>query len=178
MGAYCTIASTYHPGANLESLTMQSTSSSKDPENPQGKSRLDRELEEILSKDDNIRHLPPPPKTRKPRQVKAPSAPISSINIPPRAMKLLSSPVILALALAVIAMLISDLSRLLASILCLAAVACIIWPMLQRFRRPSASAPDTRMWRGRVYEVGRPSPTSRTPVDAAREWWNARRSKF
>jgi hypothetical protein len=179
MGAYCTIASSYHPGVILETPTMHSPSSSKDPENSQGKSRLDRELEEILSKDDNIRHLPPPPKACKPRQLKAPSSPTSSINLPPRAMKLLSSPAILALVLAVIALLISDASRLLANILCFAAVACIIWPMLQRFRRPSAAASDTKMWRGRVYEVGKPSSTStRTPLDSVREWWDSRRSNF
>lgn len=157
---------------------MQSTSSSKDPDKSQGKSRLDRELEEILSKDDNIRHLPPPPKRPKPRQLNAPSSPVSSINIPPRAMKLLSSPVILALVLAVVALFISDVSRLLASVLCLAAVACILWPMLERFRRPSNAVSDTKMWRGRVYEIERPSASGRTPIDSARDWWNARRSKY
>ncbi len=157
---------------------MQSTSSSKDPENPQGKSRLERELEEILSKDDNILHLPPPPKARKPRQLKSATAPTSSFNLPPRAMKALSSPVILALLLAVIALFISDISRLLANILCLAAVACIIWPMLQRFRRPAAAAPGaSKMWRGRVYEVQQPASSNRSPLESVRGWWDSRRSR-
>jgi hypothetical protein len=177
MGAYCTIAPTYHPGAILETSIMQSTPSSKDPENSQGKSRLDRELEEILSKNDNIRHLPPAPKARKPRPLQSTSSPVPGINLPPRAKKLLASPVVLALVLAVVALLISDISRLLASILCFAAVACIIWPMLARFRGTSAGPGSTKMWRGRVYEVNPSSSSSRSPLDSLREWWDSRRSK-
>jgi len=144
------------------------------PENDQpGKTRLDRELEEILSRNDNIRHLPPPPKRKRPTPIKAARPESrSGLDLPPQLRKLLGAPIILALVLATVAYLLRELSPLLATLLCLAAVVCIIWPMTRQWRRP-ASPPESRMWRGQVIEV-RPQSTQTSPLDRVRDWWRSR----
>ncbi|HYJ13084.1 MAG TPA: hypothetical protein VEW66_05815, partial [Thermomicrobiales bacterium] len=65
-----------------------------------------------------------------------------------------------------------DVSALLANILITLAVASIIWPIVQGFRRP-AQAPTSQMWRGQVFEVKPPNSTS--PLDSLRGWWNRQR---
>jgi hypothetical protein len=153
---------------------MQSPPTNSTPDGDSGKSRLDRELEEILSKNENIRLLPPPPKPpkQKPSQLRSASS-IESM-IPPKVRRLLGAPIVLALVLALAALFVVDFSPLLANILCLAAVVSIVLPMFQRFRRPTAAAPETRMWRGRVIDA--PSPVrNQSPLDGMRDWWNARR---
>ncbi|HYJ12654.1 MAG TPA: hypothetical protein VEW66_03630, partial [Thermomicrobiales bacterium] len=126
---------------------MSSPTSSPPPTGDGSKSRLDREIDEILARNDNIRHLPPPPNPARPRAIR-PKAPA----IPASAMRLLSTPIFLALILAIVAFLLRDVSALLANILITLAVASIIWPIVQGFRRP-AQAPTSQMWRGQVFEV-------------------------
>jgi hypothetical protein len=87
-------------------------------------------------------------------------------------MRFLSTPIFLALILAIIAYLLRDVSTLLANILATLAVASIIWPIVQRFRRP-AQTPPSQMWRGQVFDA-RPS-SSTTPLDSLRSWWNRQR---
>jgi hypothetical protein len=152
---------------------MQPTTNNTAPEGESGKSRLDREIEEILAKDDNIRHLPPPPKApaRQPRP--APSRQPLEDLIPPRIMTLLVTPIFLALVFGLLAYLVRDVSPLLANLAGLIAVACIIWPMVQRWRGSTDADPgETRMWRGQVVEM---RPRTRSPLDGLRDWWNSRR---
>ncbi len=154
---------------------MQSPPAETPSDDGTGKSRLDRELDEILSKNENIRLLPPPPQASKPPRPKpAPRQSASSIEsmIPPKARELLASPVVLALGLAIVALLVSDLSALLATMLSLAAVVCVVMPMVQRFRRGPSAPPDIRMWRGQVIDSQPPGQAS--PIDAARDWWKSR----
>jgi hypothetical protein len=151
---------------------MQSPPADTPPDGNQGKSRLDRELDEILSKNENIRLLPPPPKPARKKPTPLKTTPALSSVLPPRVRQILASPLVLALGLAVLALLVSDISPLLANLLCLAAVVCIILPMIQRFRGPS-SPPETRMWRGQVMDV-RPSQSG-TPLDSIRNWWKSLR---
>jgi hypothetical protein len=146
---------------------MSSPTTSPPPDGEGSKSRLDREIDEILARNDNIRHLPPPPKISRPRPIKT-----KTPAIPPAAMRLLSTPLFLALILAIVAYLLRDISTLVANILVTLAVASIIWPIVQQFRRP-AQTPPAQMWRGQVFEVGKPSTT--TPLDSLREWWNRQR---
>lgn len=76
-----------------------------------------------------------------------------------------------ALLIALVAFLLRDVSRVVASVLCFLAVACIIWPMVQRARQPR-QAPGAQMWRGQIFEVGpRAEPTL---FDSIRTWWNSR----
>lgn len=157
---------------------MQSPPTETPSDGGSGKSRLDRELEEILSRNENIRLLPPPPKAPKtPRTSRTKPAPMkagSSIEsmIPPRARELLRAPIVIALGLAIVAMLAAGISALLANLLSLAAVACIVLPMTQRFRQRPAAPPDVRMWRGQVMDAKPPQQPS--PLDAARDWWKSR----
>ncbi len=154
---------------------MQSPPAETPSEGSPEKTRLDRELEEILAKNENIRLLPPPPQsTSKPRIKPVPPQAGSSFEsmIPPRAKELATSPVFVALGLAIVALLVSSVSALLATMLCLAAVICVILPMIQRFRRRPAAPPDIRMWRGQVIDAG--PPQQQSPIDAARAWWKSR----
>lgn len=157
---------------------MQSPPAENPSDDRSGKSRLDRELDEILSKNENIRLLPPPPagpKTARPTRIKPKVGPVqqsAQSMIPPRARELLASPVILAVALAIVALLVSGLSPLLANLLCLAAVACVVAPMVQRFRGRPSAPPEIRMWRGQVIDTT--SPKQPTPIDAVRDWWRSR----
>lgn len=152
---------------------MQRSANNTSPEDESGKSRLDREIEEILAKNDNIRHLPPPPRRASPRS--RPAAPSQSLEgvIPPRAMKVLTTPIVLALVFGFLAYLVRDFSPLLANLASLAAVTCIVLPMVQRLRGHAGPAPgETRMWRGQVIEM---RPRNRSPLDGLRDWWTARR---
>lgn len=78
----------------------------------------------------------------------------------------------LAMVIAIVAYLLRDISPLLANIGATLAVACIIWPVVQRFRQPKATA-TTQMWRGQVYRsTMQPEPNR---LDSIRQWWNDRR---
>jgi hypothetical protein len=149
---------------------MQSPPTDTPPESGPGKSRLDREIDEILSKDENIRLLPPPPKPARPHAKTTSSTPTMGAMIPPRFQKLITAPIVVALALGVLALLIADLSPLFANLLCLAAVVCIVHPMFQRFRRPTTT-PETHMWRGQVIDVRQSKGSS--SMDSVREWWKS-----
>ncbi|MDQ3655138.1 MAG: hypothetical protein M3457_08675 [Chloroflexota bacterium] len=154
---------------------MQSPPAETPSDDGAGKSRLDRELDEILSKNENIRLLPPPPQAPKaPRSKPSPPRAGSSFEsmIPPKAMDLMTSPIVLALGLAIVALLVSGISALLANMLSLAAVVCIMLPMMQRFRGRPTAPPDIRMWRGQVVDSEPPQQPS--PIDAARDWWKSR----
>lgn len=153
---------------------MHSSPKDTSPDSGSGasKSRLDRELEEILSRNENIRLLPPPPAPPKRKAVRPAVWHTPAMTFSPRARVLMTSPIVLALALAIAAMLVSGLSPLLANVLALVAVVCILLPMVQRFRRSPGAPPETRMWRGQVIDAPRPNPSS--PLDAARDWWKSR----
>ena len=172
MGAYCTIAPMLVSFPHW--IMPMATSPPETPDNDTPpKSRLDRELEEILSKNDNIRHLPPPPRPKRARPLATSPGPAHGLNVPPQVRRLMGTAIIQALVLAVLALLVRDVSPLLASLLCLAAVVCIILPMVQRFRRP-ASPPETRMWRGQLIDV-QPRSEGQSPLEGVRDWWRSRR---
>ncbi len=135
------------------------------------KSRLDLEVEEILRKSDNVRPFPDP-KSR-PRKTAPPSpsgsAPFST-SMPSLVRKALDTPLLLALGLAILALMISSASPLLASLFALGAVVFVLLPIVQRYRRPSA-APETKMWRGRPIDS---RPTADSVVESVRHWWRSR----
>jgi hypothetical protein len=166
MGAYCTIARRPTRGA-CRSLPVSTPTSSPPPDDNGPKSRLDREIEEILARNDTIRHLPPPPKAPRANRVT-----VATPRVPPTVRRLLGVPIFLSFVIAIAAYLVRDISPLFANILATAAVACIIWPIIERFRRP-ASAPPIQVWRGQVYHS--PSRRDPSPLDSVRQWWSDRR---
>jgi hypothetical protein len=60
-----------------------------------------------------------------------------------------------SLVLALFAYFLRDVSALLASILALASVACLFWPIIMRFRHPAGSS--NKRWRGRDMDYYSPS---------------------
>lgn len=146
---------------------MSAPPSSPSPEGQDSRSRLDREIDEILARNDNIRLLPPPPEPAKPARPT-----IQIPTLPWAVRRFFEAPIILAVAIAIVAYLLRDLSPLLANIGATVAVACIIWPVAQSFRRPRTSV-TTRTWRGQVYQAA--PPASASIIDSVRRWWNDRR---
>lgn len=146
---------------------MSAPPSSPPPGGDETRSRLDRELDEILSRNDNIRLLPPPPKPTKTVTHSVPQA-----SLPPVVKRFARISIFLAVAIAIVAYLLRDISPIVANIGATVAVACIIWPVVQSFRRPSTTV-TTRTWRGQVYQTTpRQGPS---PIDSVRQWWNDRR---
>ena len=135
------------------------------------KSRLDLEVEEILRKSDNVRPFPAS-RVRPMKPASPPStgpAPFSA-SISAAMRKALDTPLLLALALAILALMVSTASPLLATLFALGAVVFVLYPVVQRYRRPSA-APETKMWRGREIDS---RPTTESVVDSVRQWWRSR----
>ncbi|MBA2246540.1 MAG: hypothetical protein H0W23_00310 [Chloroflexia bacterium] len=133
------------------------------------KSRLDLEVEEILRKSDNVR--PFPEARQRPRRVTPPQ--VSGqlpASMPTVVRKAVETPLLVALALAILALMISGVSPLLASLFALGAVAFVVLPVVQRYRHPSAAS-ETRMWRGREIDT---RPTADSVVESVRRWWRSR----
>ncbi len=152
---------------------MRSSIDDNRPDGGTGNSRLDRELEEILSRNDNITHLPPPPKVGPKRRVTR-QVSEQQPSLHPGLRAIGANPILLALFCGIGAFLFRDVSPLLANVLSLAAVVCIVHPMVQRFRQPGGGGPgEPKLWRGRVFDVS--PPPSRPSTDSVRDWWPSRR---
>jgi len=136
------------------------------------RSRLDREVEEILSK---TSATPPPPipfkerVARKAATTRRHGPDFRSIGT--RALGWLTAiPILSALALAILAMLVGDASPLLARLLAIAAVVMLLYPIFRQ-ARGGATPSSPKMWRGQMLE-GRPLPTS--PLDQIKRWFRPR----
>ena len=152
---------------------MNEQAGSRDPqdEGAPKKSRLDLEVEEILRKSDNVRPFP----AARARPVKGPASPGNGPAPIPASVsagmrKALDTPLLVALALAILALMVSTASPLLATLCALGAVVFVLLPVVQRFRRP-ASAPETKMWRGREIDS---RPTTDSVMESVRRWWRSR----
>lgn len=138
------------------------------------KSRVDREIEEILSRSENVLPLPPPesrprrPSIQKPPEAASPSLSDLTARWGPR---VLAAPILLALGAALMSVVIAGSSPLLANLFAFIAVFFVLYPIIQRFRRPSA-APETRMWRGRVIDPRLDQPS---PISQIKQWWSSQR---
>lgn len=75
-----------------------------------------------------------------------------------------------SLGVALIAVLVSDASPLLARLLVFVAVGMFLAPVIMRFR-PSDSVPEQKMWRGQTMEF---TPDRPNFTDQARRWWQER----
>lgn len=143
-------------------------------------SRLDREVREILQKNrasDSRRD-----KDRKSDNVRQFRRPLStpSSNVPARSVgsagfevwrdRLLENPLVLAVIIAVAAWLISDVSKLLATLLAFVAVAALFVPFANLGGKKTGPG-EQKMWRGQVVEP-HPNPTS--PLDGLQRWWRSR----
>lgn len=141
-------------------------------ENP-GKSRLEREIEEILEKTEREHPLPPPTPIRP--DIEQPDQPLknlrSRIDIPDMGVvgitmhrMLETMPLFVALMLAIVAWMIGDLSPFLAHIVAIASVVALFWPVFGASRAPT---PLDKTWRGQSYTGRQDSPESALRF---REW--------
>ncbi|CAA9585935.1 MAG: hypothetical protein AVDCRST_MAG87-3955 [uncultured Thermomicrobiales bacterium] len=151
---------------------MNDQANAREPhdEDPPRKSRLDLEVEEILRKSDNVRPFPNP-RSRPAKATPSRTGPgPTPASIPPVVRKALDTPLLLALGFAILALMVSSASPLLATLFALAAVVFVLFPVIQRYRRPSA-APETKMWRGREIDS---RPTADSVAESVRQWWRSR----
>lgn len=163
-------------GNTLQDDTVSDSEPRDTPENPASarKSRMDREIEEILADRNNA--LPPPPSkprrkrpvTQRPARLPSPSISDVASGWAPR---LLGAPILLALVAALMAILIAGSSQLLANLFAFVAVALVLLPIVQRFRSP-ATRPESRMWRGQVID---PRSEESSPVSQLKRWWSSQR---
>ncbi len=142
---------------------------------PSSKSRVDREIEEILSRSENV--LPLPPRESRPKRPsiqKSPQVPITPTFSDLTARwgpRVLAAPILLALGAALMSVLIAGSSPLLANLFAFVAVALVLYPIIQRFRRPS-TGPEARMWRGREIDPRLDQPS---PISQIKQWWSSQR---
>lgn len=141
---------------------------------PSSKSRVDREIEEILSRSENVLPLPPResrpkrPSIQKPPQAQTPTFSDLTARWGPR---VLAAPILLALGAALMSVLLSGSSPLLANLFAFLAVGLVLYPIIQRFRSPS-TAPEARMWRGREIDPRFDQPS---PISQIKQWWSSQR---
>lgn len=128
------------------------------PSDKPGKSRLEREIEEILERTEREQPLPPPTPIRP--EVKRPiedfTSKVSMPDIGSTARRLLdSASIFLALIGAIIALMLSSISPFLATIVAIASVVALFWPVIAASRAPR-SMPKT--WRGTTYGTHQDPP--------------------
>ena len=82
----------------------------------------------------------------------------------------MAAPLLTALVLAILAVMLRDVSPLLTRAIVILAMVALFWPYISRWRRPSA--PSAQMWRGRTVEIDRSGPS---PFDELRRWFRNRR---
>lgn len=141
----------------------------------QPKSRLDRELEEILEKKSRE---PIPfsshPRAPKPKRRVAVQSGFSGLKDVWDF--LTSTPLILAFTFAIAARLVSGFSPLLALLLATGTVASLWLPGFIRMGQASdAGKPEIKYWRGRPFVTGAKDAVSRHPVDSLKRYFDRHR---
>ena len=147
------------------------------PEQP--KSKLDRELEEILTRKSKelprepiqFSSHPRAPKTKGRKAVGDLREVLSDLWYP-----LARMPLLLAFVLAIAARLVSGFSPLLALLLAAWAVGALWWPGLKSLgAAKEPENPNVKYWRGRPYSTDLRDVVSRHPVDSIKRYFDRRR---
>lgn len=146
------------------------TPDDREPDQSAHRSRLDQEIDEILSKT-SADSLPPP--SRRPSLRAMPGGRPQPRPIPRLRGASGAFWMGAALVIAFVAFLVADASPLLANILAVVALVCFVMPVIQRFRRPK-QVPEAKMWRGQVIDD---RPRQSNPLDDIRAWWDRRRPR-
>ncbi len=143
------------------------------------KSKLDRELEEILTKKSKERPREPikfsshpnAPKTKGAKAIGDAREVLSDLWYP-----LTRMPLLMAFVMAIIARLVSGFSPLLALVFVAWAVGALWWPGIKRLGAARESdQPDVKYWRGRPYVSKAKDAVSRHPVDSLKRYFDRRR---
>ncbi len=153
------------------------------PEKPEGhrpKTRLERQIEEILERAERDNPLPPPISVEQEKRKRTPN-PLTSPrvqNIGSSARRWLTvSPFIVAFLLAVVARAVSEVSPFLAHFAVSAAVIAFFWPILESIRNKQSGTPTATMWRGRDMSDLANRREYPTPLEQIRQWFRDRRSR-
>jgi hypothetical protein len=133
------------------------------------KTKLEREIEEILQRAERDNPLPPPTPIDSHRRKRAGDTPDREPFTFPDIGKtarhwLDTAPMLVAFMAAIMAMIVSDFSALLATLCATAAVVALFWPVAASMRGPQS---EQKMWRGRPYDPPTEQPQSVTRVQ---EW--------
>lgn len=143
------------------------------PDEP--KTRLDRELEEILQK----KAREPVPFSSHPRAPKR-KGQVAFQNASEIARDmwsfLTSAPLLLAFVFAIAAKMVSGVSPLLALLLAVGTVASLWLPGFIRMGQPSdAGKPEIKYWRGKAYTSSAKDLASRHPIDSLKRHFDRHR---
>ncbi len=139
----------------------------------QPKSRLDRELDEILAKKSKE-----PIAFRSHQKVKQQRSGLTDWQLQAKSAwkRIAAIPLLLAFMLVIVAMLVHGFSPLLALVLSTGAVAAILVPAIRGVIRPSMpSTTDVKYWRGRPYTTEIKSAVSRSPIDSIKRYFDRHR---
>lgn len=140
------------------------------PEQP--KSRLDREIDEILAS-----------KARKPIDINQRRQQLTS-NVQPTWQRqvrhawefVATSPLLTAYGLVLLAMLLNPIVHALAVLLCVAAVVALWLPGIRSLVRSTGGrSPEVKYWRGQAFMSEIKSAGSRSPIDSLKRFFDARR---
>jgi hypothetical protein len=150
-----------------------STNDADNNKQPPRQSRLDAEIEEILTRAQSEKPLPPPTPFRRPRRGVG-----QNVGRKLQQQKLgaiierwlTAAPLFVALGLTILAVIIRDVSPLLTRGVVILAMVALFWPFISRWRRPDT--PSSQMWRGRTIDIDRSGPS---PLDEIRRWFRNRR---
>lgn len=144
-----------------------STQPNGSPSDQPKKTRLEREIDEILERAQREQPLPPPTPIR-PRARKSPNEIVQNIRIPSIGASMRrwldAAPLLVAFVAAIIGVMIRDVSPFLATIAATAAVVALFWPVVASFRAPQSGV---KMWRGREYDT---SPEPPQTIRRFQEW--------
>jgi hypothetical protein len=128
------------------------------------KTKLEREIEEILQRAERDNPLPPPTPidSRRRKPVDDPRENFSLPDFGKTARHWLNTaPMLVAFIAAILAVIVSDFSALLATLCATAAVVALFWPVVASMRAPE---PQQKMWRGRPYETQADQPQALSRV--------------
>ena len=141
----------------------------------QPKSRLDRELDEILTR----KSKEPIPFSSHPRAPKT-KGKAATENVVSGILDvwdfLKSAPLLMAFMFAIGARLVRDVSPLLALLFVLGTVLSLYLPGIRRLSQPAdAGKPEVKYWRGKPYTSQVKDAVSRHPVDSLKRYFDRRR---
>lgn len=160
--------STAFPDPNDES----NNDSTPNPSEPPGRSRLDREVDEILTHTMKSNPLPPIPfKQRvaeKRARVPRPPAAASSWHDVQRI--LTAIPILTALTCAILCVMVAGASPLLARLFAIAAVVALVYPIVIHLRG-GTKATGPQLWRGQLMDSRSPHLS---PLEEVKRWFQSR----
>jgi hypothetical protein len=142
------------------------------PSDSPKRSRLDREIDDILTQSTRTNPLPPISFKQRVSEKRPPSPSPAISQIPMRdIMKALTAfPILTSLAFAILCSMVGDTSPLFARLFALAAAVALVYPIVVSIRG-GATETGSKLWRGQVIDIN-PSPSS--PVEQVKRWFRSR----